>query len=149
MNTPALLIRTALYALVGQILVITVTAIAVPGGTSLLTMTGFVTPYYETNVLGALHILGIPGTHPTVFVSVQSAAQMLALALVSAGVVGLIKSNPWEHGVLPDSTPPGRDKPTAPAAGGDAAPGHMNTGSAPMPMGPPADPLGQPGIPPA
>lgn len=150
MNTPALLIRTALYALVGQILVITVIAIAVPSGPSLLTMTGFVTPYYETNVLGALHILAIPSTHPTVFMSVQSAAQMLALALVAAGLVGLIKSNPWEHGILPDSTPPGRDKSTVLPAGAGTPPGPLGPGATPVPMSPPAiDPPGQSAAPPA
>ncbi|WP_052615659.1 hypothetical protein [Mycobacteroides abscessus] len=128
MNTPALLLRTAIYVLVGQILVVVVVAVAVPDGASLLTMTGFVTPYYETNVVGALHILAVPGTHPTVFVSVQSAVQMLALALVASGIFGLIKSNPWEHGVLPDSTPPGRDKPSPPPAETAAPPGSSPSG---------------------
>ena len=118
-NTPALLARTGLYVLLGQALVIAVLAIAVPGGASLLTLAGFVTPLYDGNFFAA-HITPIPWTDPTVYVSIQSAVQMLVVALAVAGVVGLIKTNPWQHGVLPDSTPPGRDK--APASGAPPAP---------------------------
>lgn len=150
MNTPAVLIRTASYVLIGQILVILVVAIAVPDGASMLTMAGFVTPYYETNVVGALHILAIPGTHPTVFVSVQSAIQMLALALVAAGIVGLIKSNPWEHGILPDSTPAGRDRPPVQPPNVNTSSGVVGPGPALGTAGPAAiDPPGQPTLPPA
>ncbi len=141
MNTPALLIRAVLYVLVGQVLVIAVIAIAVPDGASLLTVAGFVTPYYEHNVL-AVRIAAIPLTDPTVYVSLQSAAQMLAIALAAAGIFGLVRTNPWQHGVLPDSSPPGRDRSAGSGAAEDPAPA---SGPGPSPAsdaGGPTPPVG-------
>lgn len=146
-NTPALLTRTALYVLGVQLALVIVVALAVPGGTSLLTLAGFVTPYYDRNFL-AMHLFPIPWTDPTVYVSIQSLAQMVALALLVAGAVGLVKTNPWQHGVLPDSTPPPRDGGPSPAAGSSGGnttpvsppPGSPTPGSGPST--PPSPPRG-------
>ena len=142
MNTPALLARTILYVLGALSLAIVVLALAVPGGASWLVVMGFITPYYETNVF-AVRLFGIPGTDPTVYVSVQSLAQMLMVALAVAGVVGLVRTNPWQHGVLPDSASPGRDRSTA-SASPPAAPA-----SPPPPPPPPPSPPGSTASPPA
>lgn len=121
-----MLIRTVLYGLLIQLLVIIVIAAAIPGGASWLTLAGYVTAFYDHNVF-ALHIVSVPWTDPAVFISLQTFVQMLAVAMAAAGLITLARTNPWQHGVLPDSAPPGRDKPPRdPAA------------SAPAPMPPPS-----------
>lgn len=121
-NTPATLARMALYWLLGQALVIVVVACALPGGSSWLTLAGFVTPHYDNNIF-AIRLMRVPWTDPAVFVSLQTAVQMLAVALAGAALVTLVKTNPWEHGVLQDSTPSGRDKPSRSATSAPPAPG--------------------------
>lgn len=120
-NTPRLLTRLALCALGVQLLLVLVVAKAVPRGrgTSFLTTSGFVTPEYEHGWFSGLRVAPIPGTDPTVYISVQSLTQMLVIALIFAALAGLLKTNPWQHGALPNSTPPGRD--SGPAGTGPTA----------------------------
>lgn len=124
-----MLARTAIYALLGQLLVIVVVAAAVPGGSSWLVLSGFATAYYDRNLF-AVRIAALPWTEPAVYVSIQTAVQMLMVALVIAGTSTLVRTNPWQHGVLPDSSPPRRDK---------ASPADIQaTGPASVPGLPPA-----------
>lgn len=128
-----MLLRTALSALVVQLLLVSLVAAAVPRGGGWLTLAGFVTPYYDRNVF-AVHLLPIPATSPQVYLSVQTLVQMLAIALAVSGVVTLARTNPWQHGILPNSTPPAKDPAEKPAKrpAGDPA--------APAPPAPPAAP---------
>lgn len=132
-----------LYALGAQSLLIAVVACAVPGGASFLTRAGFVTPGYESEPL-TLRLMPIPATDPTVFVSAQSLVQMLVVALAIAGFAGLVKTNPWQHGALPNSTPPGRDSaasapPAPPAPPASPAASVPSTAFAPPGAGTPTD----------
>lgn len=150
-----MLIRTVLYGLLIQLLAIIVIAAAIPGGASWLTLVGYVTAFYDHNVF-ALHIVSVPWTDPAVFISLQTSVQMLAVAMAAAGLITLARTNPWQHGVLPDSAPPGRDKtlrdPPTPAPAPMPPPGGANssTVSAPPP-GPAAGgpPAGRPPSPPS
>lgn len=120
-----MLARTAVYALLGQLLVIVVVAAAVPGGSSWLVLSGFATAYYDRNLF-AVRIAALPWTDPAVYVSIQTTVQMSMVALVIAGASTLVRTNPWQHGVLPDSSPPRRGKPSPAdthAAGPAPAPG--------------------------
>jgi len=141
-----------MYWLLGQALVITVVAAAVPGGASWLTLAGFVTPYYDDNVF-ALRVVPVPWTDPTVHMSLQTLAQMLAVAMAAAALTVLARTNPWQHGVLPDSTPPGRDSAprptpaTAPPAAPPGAPASPASPPAPAsPASPPPPPPGPAGL---
>lgn len=122
-NTPRLLTRLALGAMGVQLLLVLVIAAAVPRGrgASFLTLNGFVTPEYERGWFSGLRIVPIPGSDPTVYISVQSLTQLLVFALAFAGLAGLVKANPWQHGALPNSTAPGRDS-GPPAAGAPPPP---------------------------
>jgi hypothetical protein len=109
MKTPTMLARTAAYWLSAQALLAVVVAAAVPNGASVLVLTGFVTAYYDDNLF-AVRIVRVPWTDPSVYVSIQTLVQMVAVAAAAAALTTLVRTNPWQHGVLPDSTPPGRDR---------------------------------------
>lgn len=141
-----MLVRMALYWLMAQALVIVVVAAAVPGGSSWLTLAGFVTANYDDNIF-ALHLVCVPWTDPAAYVSLQTFVQMLSVAMAAAALTTLVRTNPWQHGVLPDSTVPGRDKPArapGPAGPADVAgsppatppPSTVTTPVAPPPPGP-------------
>lgn len=147
MNTPATLARIAGYWIVGQALVIIVLAAAVPNGASWLVLLGFVTAYYDDNVF-AVHVATVPWTDPPVYFTVQTLVQMLAVAAVAASLTTLVRTNPWQHGVLPNSTPPGRDKPARPVSDG-APPGPASPAAPPSAPAPPASGTGAPPGPPA
>lgn len=135
-----MLVRTALYWLLAQALLIIVIASAAPGGASWLTLAGFVTPWYDDNFF-ALRLISVPWTDPRVWVSLQTLVQMLAVAMAAAAITTMARTNPWQHGVLPDSAPRGRDKPAGSPAPGGAPPG-PGAGAGPMAgpaPGPPAD----------
>lgn len=150
MDTPTLLARTGAYWLVGQMLLITVIASAIPGGASQLVLAGFVTAYYDTNVF-AIRLAAVPWTDPAVYISVQSLVQMLIVAAVGSALTTIARTNPWQHGVLPNSTAPGRDKPTLPAAphiSGPASQSAPNPAADPPPTPPgPASAAGSPPAP--
>lgn len=137
-----LLLRTTLSILVAQVMVIAVLAAAVPGAASTLTLWGFVTPFYADNLF-AVHIAPLPWTAPTVYISVQTAAQMLMVALTVAAVVGFFKANSWQHGAAPTPAPAPRERPVA-----DPEPSYTTGGEATAaqpqaprpPSGPPAGP---------
>lgn len=131
-----MLARTALYLLVVQALVISVIASAVPHGAGWLTSAGFVTAYYDSNVF-AVKIAPIPWTDPSVYASVQSVVQMLAVALAGAALFTIARTNPWHHGALPDSLPPPKDR--GPAKVVSPAPPPGTSGG-----GPPAPPRTMP-----
>jgi hypothetical protein len=140
MNTPAALVRTVVYWLIGQALLIIVVAAAVPQGASLLVLTGFVTAYYDDNLF-AVRIVRVPWTDPSVYVSIQTLTQMVAVAAAAAALTTLVRTNPWQHGVLPNSTPPVRAG-TAPvldrsAPTGPPADQQLATSPAPPAPGPP------------
>jgi hypothetical protein len=97
MNTPAMLVRIAVYWLATQALLIIVVAAAVPRGTSLLVLTGFVTAYYDDNLF-AVRIVRVPWTDPSVYVSIQTLAQMVAVAAAAAALTTLVRTNPWLAG---------------------------------------------------
>lgn len=145
-NTPALLTRTALYTLGVLSLLIVVVASAVPRGAAFLVTTGFVTSKFENSWL-TLRLVPIPGTDPTVYVSVQSAVQMLVIALAVAGVVGLIRTNPWQHGALANSTPPGRGNKSAGASSPPTSTSPVSPPVTPPAGAPPPGPASAPGPP--
>lgn len=142
-TTPALLIRTAAYLLLGQALAVLVIAAAVPRGAAWMTVSGFVTPWYDSNVL-AVKLLSVPWTDPTVFVSVQTMTQMIAIAAAGSALITLARTNPWERGALPDSAASSIPKEKKPARAG-APPA---TGSAPAAAAPAPAPAA-PALPPA
>lgn len=135
MNTPAMLVRIAGYWLVGEALAITVVAAAIPSGASWLVILGFVTAYYDDNLF-AVHVATVPWTDPAVYFTVQTLVQMLTVAAVAASLTTLVRTNSWQHGVLPNSTPPGRDKSARPASDG-APPAPSGPGG---PAAPPSSP---------
>lgn len=143
-----MLMRTALWALLVQVLVVAVVSSAVPRGGAWMTTTGFVTTYYDTNIF-AVKLVAYPWTDPTVYLSVQTLAQMAALALAFSALLTLARTNPWHHGVLPDSTPPPKERPS------DKAPGEKTAAGLPRPVaqgpnaGPATAPAPAPNVPPA
>jgi len=130
-----MLVRTALYLLLVQALAIVVVASAVPDGAAWLTLAGFVTPYYDSNVF-ALKLAPVPWTDPVVYVSVQTLMQMAALAAAGAALITLVRVTPWQHGVLPDSTPPAKDKGSGQGKAGSPAPATAAPTSPPAAPGP-------------
>lgn len=142
-----MLARTIGYWMMGQFLAIVVMAAAVPGGASWLVLLGFVTAFYDDNLF-AVHIAAVPWTDPAVYFTVQTVVQMLAVSATVASLVTLVRTNPWQHGALPNSTPPGRDKPARqdPDAGPSAA-GPAPTAPPPAPAGP--GPAAAPPMPPS
>lgn len=139
-TTPAVLVRTALYVLLAQALVIVVVAAAVPGAAAWLVLAGFVTAFYDTNVF-AIRLLAVPWTAPPVYVTVQTLVQMLAVAAAVSALVTLARVYRWQHGALPDSAPP--PKPgrvdTADTGGGLRGPTAAPSAATP-PRGPAAPP---------
>jgi len=132
-----MLVRTALYLLLVQALAIVVVASAVPDGAAWLTLAGFVTPYYDSNVF-ALKLASVPWTDPVVYVSVQTLTQMAALAAAGAALITLARVTRWQHGVLPDSTPPAKEKGSGQGKAGSSAPAPASAAAAPA--SPPAAP---------
>ena len=130
-----MLVRTALYLLLVQALATVVIASAVPDGAAWLTVAGFVTPYYDSNVF-ALKLAPVPWTDPVVYVSVQTLTQMATLAAAGAALITLVRVTPWQHGTLPDSLPPPKEKDSGPGKGGSQAP----AAAAAVPASPPAAP---------
>ena len=133
-----MLVRTALYLLLVQALATVAIASAVPSGAAWLTVAGFVTPYYDSNVF-ALKLAPVPWTDPVVYVSVQTLMQMAALAAAGAALITLVRVTPWQHGVLPDSTPPAKDKGSGQGKAGSPAAAPA-TPAAAAPASPPAAP---------
>ena len=131
-----MLVRTALHLLLAQVLATIVVASAVPKGAAWLTLAGFVTPYYDRNVF-AIKLAQVPWTDPAVYFSVQTLTQMAALAAAGAALITLVRVAPWQHGVLPDSTPPAKDRGGAPGKAGSPAPA---SATASAPASPPAAP---------
>ena len=134
-NTPSLLKRLLLAALGAQVLLVWVVSVALPGGASFLTVVGLVTREKENPPL-TVKVVPIPLTDPTVYASVQSLLLMLVFALLFAGLAGLVKTNPWQHGALPNSTPPGRDTAPPPQAPASPPPAAGPSASGPPPPGP-------------
>ena len=132
-----MLVRTALYLLLVQALATVVIASAVPDGAAWLTLAGFVTPYYDSNVF-ALKLAPVPWTDPVVYVSVQTLMQMAALAAAGAALITLARVTRWQHGVLPDSTPPAKEKGSGQGKAGSSAPAPASAAAAPA--SPPAAP---------
>jgi len=130
-----MLVRTALYLLLVQALATVVIASAVPSGAAWLTVAGFVTPYYDSNVF-ALKLAAVPWTDPVVYISVQTLTQMAALAAAGAAMITLARVTPWQHGVLPDSTPPAKDKGSGQGKAGSPAPATAAPTSPPAAPGP-------------
>ena len=130
-----MLVRTALYLLLVQALATVVIASAVPDGAAWLTLAGFVTPYYDSNVF-ALKLAPVPWTDPVVYISVQTLTQMAALAAAGAAMITLARVTPWQHGVLPDSTPPAKDKGSGQGKAGSPAPATAAPASPPAAPGP-------------
>jgi len=130
-----MLVRTALYLLLVQALATVVIASAVPDGAAWLTLAGFVTPYYDSNVF-ALKLAPVPWTDPVVYISVQTLTQMAALAAAGAAMITLARVTPWQHGVLPDSTPPAKDKGSGQGKAGSPAPATAAPTSPPAAPGP-------------
>jgi hypothetical protein len=131
------------YWLAAQALLIIVVAAAMPHGASLLVLAGFVTAYYDDNLF-AVRIVRVSWTDPSVYVSIQTLAQMVAVAAAAAALTTLVRTNPWQHGVLRDSTPPGRDR-TAPVLDRSAPAGpraDQPSTSAPAPAPPAAGSAG-------
>ena len=114
-----------------------VIASAVPDGAAWLTVAGFVTPYYDSNVF-ALKLAAVPWTDPVVYVSVQTLTQMATLAAAGAALITLVRVTPWQHGVLPDSTPPAKEKGSGQGKAGSSAPAPASAAAAPA--SPPAAP---------
>lgn len=138
-HTPKMLLQTAAFWLVGQLLVIVVVASAVPGGASALVLLGFVTPAYDHNVFSA-RAAAVPWTDPTVWFSVQSLLQVAMVAAAASAVITLFRTNSWQHGVLPDSAPPKPRRPegeTGPPAGAPAAGPTSPPAAPPGPASPP------------
>ena len=119
-----MLTRTALYAVVLQLLAVLLVAAVVSGGGALLTTAGFVTPFYDHNLF-AVRLAPVPLTDPVVYFSVQTLVQVLAVALAVSALITAVRTNPWHHGTLSDSTPPQRDrsadKPSRTHSGGPGA----------------------------
>lgn len=138
LTTPAMLVRTTLYALLLQLVAVGAMAAAVPHAAGWLTRGGFVTPYYDNNLF-ALKLAPVPWTEPTVYFSVQTLVQMLALALAVAALITFARTNPWQHGALPDSLPAPKDRSPAarPASQAPAGPSAAPA-PAPAPAPPPA-----------
>lgn len=143
LTTPAMLVRTTLYALLLQVVAVIALAAAVPRAAAWLTSGGFVTPYYDNNLF-ALKLAPVPWTEPTVYFSVQTSVQMLALALAAAALITLVRTNPWQHGALPDSVPGPKaaarttnQAPAAPGGAPNSAPSAAPS-AAPAPAPPPA-----------
>ena len=135
-----MLVRTALYLLLVQALAIVVVASAVPDGAAWLTLAGFVTPYYDSNVF-ALKLAPVPWTDPVVYLSVQTLTQMATLAAAGAALITLVRVTPWQHGTLPDSIPPPKEKGSGPGKGGSQAPAASPAPpAAAVPASPPAAP---------
>jgi len=130
-----MLVRTALYLLLVQALATVVIASAVPDGAAWLTLAGFVTPYYDSNIF-ALKLAPVPWTDPVVYISVQTLTQMAALAAAGAAMITLARVTPWQHGVLPDSTPPAKDKGSGQGKAGSPAPATAAPTSPPAAPGP-------------
>lgn len=131
-----MLVRTALYLLLVQALATVVIASAVPNGAAWLTVAGFVTPYYDSNVF-ALKLAAVPWTDPVVYLSVQTLTQMAALAAAGAALITLARVTPWQHGVLPDSTPPAKEKGSGQGKAGSPEPAASSVAA---PASPPATP---------
>jgi hypothetical protein len=140
LTTPAMLVRATLYALLLQLVAVGALAAAVPHAAGWLTRAGFVTPYFENNLF-ALKLAPVPWTDPTVYFSVQTLVQMLALALAAAALITLARTNPWQHGALPDSLPGPKDRAPAarpPSQAPPAPSGAPAPAPAPAPVPPPA-----------
>jgi len=137
LTTPAMLVRTTLYALLLQLVAVGALAVAVPHAAGWLTRAGFVTPYYDNNLF-ALKLAPIPWTEPTVYFSVQTLVQMLALALAVAALITFARTNPWQHGALPDSLPGPKDRGPAARPTGQAPTGPTGAPTPPTPAPAPA-----------
>lgn len=129
-----MLVRTALYLFLAQVLATDVIAAAVPGGAAWLTLAGFVTPYYDSNVF-AVKLAPLPWTDPVVYLSAQTLIQMTALAAAGSALITLARATPWRPGALPDSAPPARDKDTA-GGQGRAVPSDPSAAAGPAPKPP-------------
>ena len=130
--TPSVLVRTTLYLLILQLVAVGALAAAVHGAAGWLTRAGFVTPYYDSNVF-AQKLAPVPWTEPTVYFSVQTVVQMLAIALAGAALITLARTNPWQHGALPDSLPSPKDKDRPAAKPANQAPPAPSAAPAPPP----------------
>jgi hypothetical protein len=137
-TTPTMLVRTTLYALLLQLVLVATIAIAAPQGAARLTTAGFVTPHHDRNFF-AWKLAPVPWTDPTVYFSVQTMVQMLALALAAAALITFARTNPWQHGTLPESTPPPRDK-ESPAAKPTSPTPTAAAAAPPTPAPPPPPP---------
>jgi len=138
LTTPAMLARTALYLLLAQLLLVAGAAAVVPHASEWLTVAGFVTPYYDNNVF-AIKILVLPWTDPAVYVSVQTLTQMVSLALMGSALITLFRTNPWQSGPLPESTPAASQAKSAPRADSGGAAGAGGAAAAAGPASPRAD----------
>lgn len=130
-----------------------VIASAVPHGGAWCVRAGFCTAWYDRNPF-AVKLARIPWTDPTVYLSVQTLIQMLALAAAGAALITYARTNPWHHGGLPETVSSAKDdlpKKTrganpaagAPAVGSVAAPGVPAEAGSP-PSASPAPPSGAP-----
>lgn len=123
-----MLVRTTMYLLLVQVLVVVVIAAAVPEGAAWLTLTGFVTAYYDSNFF-ALKLVAVPWTDPPVYFSVQTLTQMIALAAAGSALITAARVTSWQPGTLPDSAPAPKNSVGRAGSPPDAAPG----GPAPKP----------------